>query len=545
MGSALLNTETADSTFAPLPRESAAARPDAAALPGSAAALRLQAAERLAAHRSRRGTAQTRPAPEPARPATTRTARIAATVAERYAHTQTYRAFLAAEAERAVQQARAAAEIAALNAQAVAAAQQSLLDTFDQNTLEDAADLLESNDHNQPAPQIEFSNAEPHPVELNLWPDVDPAPLRNKQAVMLSEVVRNAKRVVEEPATLLHRPGRSHHSANEPASNLEPRALNPPLTVRLYEDATIPHVDLDPAHRTAPIRRPGRTLDRNDPEARALDEEIAFRQAPVFEEPAGPPMPLPANLIEFPRQLIASRKARPRLAEGPLRDDPGAIPADNQLRIFEVDPDQISITPAADSADDAQSAAAAPQWTSIWLDTPSVPARAEAPDTQTAPSASPQTAPLPQVASFGRRMLAAAINGAIVFSGLSAFAAAFVAVADHVLPWHPGPLETLLARTGLELTQLPAAIAIAGGLLLLLYQALFFWFGTATPGMRCARIALCTFDDENPTRKALRRRILAVLLSAFPLGLGFLWAALDEDRLAWHDRLSRTYQRSY
>jgi uncharacterized RDD family membrane protein YckC len=100
-------------------------------------------------------------------------------------------------------------------------------------------------------------------------------------------------------------------------------------------------------------------------------------------------------------------------------------------------------------------------------------------------------------------------------------------------------------QTGLQLTQLPAAVAVTGGLLLLLYQTLFFCFSTATPGMRCVRIALCTFDDENPTRKAMRRRILAVLLSACPLGLGFLWAALDEDRLAWHDRLSRMYQRTY
>ena len=74
---------------------------------------------------------------------------------------------------------------------------------------------------------------------------------------------------------------------------------------------------------------------------------------------------------------------------------------------------------------------------------------------------------------------------------------------------------------------------------------LFFWFSEATPGMRCARIALCTFDDENPTRRAIRRRGLAMLLSACPLGLGFLWAALDEDRLTWHDRISRMYQRSY
>src|SRR5207237_2939141 len=63
-----------------------------------------------------------------------RTAQIAAAVAERYKNSQSYRAFLAAEAERAVQQAQAAAEVAALNAQALAAAQQSLLDALDEES---------------------------------------------------------------------------------------------------------------------------------------------------------------------------------------------------------------------------------------------------------------------------------------------------------------------------------------------------------------------------------------------------------------------------
>jgi len=78
-----------------------------------------------------------------------------------------------------------------------------------------------------------------------------------------------------------------------------------------------------------------------------------------------------------------------------------------------------------------------------------------------------------------------------------------------------------------------------------IYQFLFFTFSEATPGMRYARIGLCTFSDDNPTRAAMRRRILAVLLSACPLGLGFLWAWLDEEGLGWHDRISRMYQRSY
>jgi uncharacterized RDD family membrane protein YckC len=81
--------------------------------------------------------------------------------------------------------------------------------------------------------------------------------------------------------------------------------------------------------------------------------------------------------------------------------------------------------------------------------------------------------------------------------------------------------------------------------LFIVYQLLFFSFGEATPGMSYAHIALCTFEDNNPTRKAMRRRVGALLLSALPVGLGLLWAVFDEDRLGWHDRISGTYQRSY
>jgi uncharacterized RDD family membrane protein YckC len=286
----------------------------------------------------------------------------------------------------------------------------------------------------------------------------------------------------------------------------------------------------------------------------ALDEEIAFRQSPVFEEPAGPPMPLPANLIEFPRQLVASRKARPRLAEGPLRDGEDATEA-GQLRIFEVDPANISTSPTVEVDDAAITAA---QWTSIWLD--SVP--------QHAPTAAPardgsttaagfaadhakcgrRNRPLPQAATIGRRITAAAINAAILLAAVIAFAAAFVFVAGYfgtAAPFTLAHAASYATQAGLAPAQLRAACIVAVGFLYLLYQALFFSFSVATPGMRCASIALCTFDDENPTRAATHCRILAVLLSACPLGLGLLWAALDEDRLSWHDRICRIYQRSY
>jgi hypothetical protein len=61
--------------------------------------------------------------------------------------------------------------------------------------------------------------------------------------------------------------------------------------------------------------------------------------------------------------------------------------------------------------------------------------------------------------------------------------------------------------------------------------------------MRFAHISLCTFDDETPTRAQLRKRLVAMLLSVLPVGLGVMWAIFDEDHLCWHDRFSRTYQR--
>ena len=150
--------------------------------------------------------------------------------------------------------------------------------------------------------------------------------------------------------------------------------------------------------------------------------------------------------------------------------------------------------------------------------------------------------------------MAAAIDGSVIVAAFTAFAITFALISLHgAIAQQGGLAHLLLARsmavlTGHAALQPGAAItatAAAIAFLYLLYQGLFFSLSEATPGMRLARIALCTFADENPTRRAMRRRIFAVLLSACPLGLGFLWAALDEDRLAWHDLISRMYQRSY
>jgi uncharacterized RDD family membrane protein YckC len=434
-------------------------------------ALKEQVAQRLAAHRARRNQSpdQRPDSPTPivsAASANARASRIAAAVAERYANSQSYRAFLAEQAEKAIRAAEAAAEVAARNAQAVADAQYQLLADLDQWAL------------TPPTP-------EPVSAAVDTAPPPIPAPF----------------------------------SPQDAASGLTIRHYDADQVTRSYPDpGTIGRRNQTQAQDT---------LDED--EALALEDEIAFRQSPVFEE-SYPALDIPANLIEFPRQLVASRKARPRLAEGPLREEADQSAHKDaetaQLRIFEVEAAQISTAPSIESL--------APEWSSILLAAHPVSAVVEVPEAPFQRVLSPQTA------RFSLRLMAAIVDGCIITAALLAFTAVFAFTVGKL----DGPATV---STGSHITLQAAAIAAAAifAVFTLLYQLLFFTLSEATPGMRYARIALCTFADDNPTRTAMRRRIFATVLAACPLGIGFLWAWLDEDGLGWHDRISRMYQRSY
>jgi uncharacterized RDD family membrane protein YckC len=134
-----------------------------------------------------------------------------------------------------------------------------------------------------------------------------------------------------------------------------------------------------------------------------------------------------------------------------------------------------------------------------------------------------------KVAGIADRLMAGVVDAALVGIAFVTFVFVFAA-------------STLHPPTGK-----PAVIGgtIVLAILYLLYHLLFFTYADATPGMRYARIALCTFDDDNPTREAMRKRIFALVLAAAPLGLGFLYAIFDEEHLGWHDKMTRMYQRSY
>jgi uncharacterized RDD family membrane protein YckC len=237
-------------------------------------------------------------------------------------------------------------------------------------------------------------------------------------------------------------------------------------------------------------------------------------------EPVEPDLPIHANLIEFPRELVATRRIRPRLAEGASAGEN----AERQLSIFEVDPGAISTEPDLPEGASASAASAhpGPDWSSIELE-----AQPAADEAASQDEDKPVKSSVLRPARIGYRLLAALVDGALITS-------VFLATAPVVM----NRMQHLPAPKTAELEAVAALLVIA-----LLYQALSLLVAGLTPGMGYAGISLCTFDGQVPTRAQLLHRLGALLLSVLPVGLGVAWILFDDDHLSWHDQLSRTYPR--
>jgi uncharacterized RDD family membrane protein YckC len=411
--------------------------------------------QRLAAHKRRREPGEAdRALPATAhQAANSRAAQAAARVAARYAQAPSYNQMLAEEARATVRAAEAASH-AALKMQAAA---ESML-----AELESAA---------MGEPELELSQ---------------------------DEGARQG------PATCSGTYFDSFLELERPVAQAAPRTLASELEIRWEPD--LPVRSMQPTASRA-TRRPEQF-------AFSLDDWRAPATAYGEPETVEPAQPIHANLIEFPRELVAARKARPRIAEGPLAPE-GGLPG--QLSIFEVDPGSICIQPApADSVVEPIAAG----WSRLRLDAE------RAPETAAESAAARQAHPI-QLAPLGMRVMAAMVDGALIGAVFVAAAAVTAVNMDS----HP-------AMKSMEIAAVAALLAIG-----VVYQVFFLMLAGMTPGMRYAGISLCTFDDEKPSREQMRRRVGAVVLSLLPVGLGVLWAIFDEDHLSWHDRISRTYQR--
>jgi uncharacterized RDD family membrane protein YckC len=129
------------------------------------------------------------------------------------------------------------------------------------------------------------------------------------------------------------------------------------------------------------------------------------------------------------------------------------------------------------------------------------------------------------VAVPAHRLIAAAIDFSIITISLALFFLIF-----HVA----GGQVVLNPKT------LPLCIAMAA-IFYLLYELLWCMADTDTAGMRWARLRVVNFEGRSPDREQRMVRLASGCLSMLAAGLGVLWALVDEESLAWHDHISKTF----
>jgi uncharacterized RDD family membrane protein YckC len=428
--------------------------------------LKQEVSQRLAAHKSHRGFSaaeQRAPAPAACQGSSGRAAQAAARVAARYAQAPSYSQMQSAEARAALRAAEVATQ-AALEAQTAA-----------QAALED---------------------------------------LRIATAA--------GPRLCEPEAPQAVAPAQPFVRDREPA----PVQLAAPSSREAWENECS-HIRWEPDLRLRPIEPTGAYAPRTSENAASSTGDSWERSGAAEEpwgteeiEPVEPVQPIYANLIEFPRELVATRKMRPQLVDGPFVEEE----AEKQLSIFEVDPGSISTEPEAADAAPA-TAWQEPEWSGIELEAQPL-SESESQEEPVSPLA-------PQLASIGRRLTAALVDHALI-------ASVFLGAALMVMP-KVGSLSGHSSATRIVECGAVAAFLLLG----LLYQTFCLTLAGVTPGMRCARVSLCTFDGQIPTRAQLCSRLWALVLSLLPVGLGIVWVLFDDDHLSWHDRISQTYPRKY
>jgi uncharacterized RDD family membrane protein YckC len=127
-------------------------------------------------------------------------------------------------------------------------------------------------------------------------------------------------------------------------------------------------------------------------------------------------------------------------------------------------------------------------------------------------------------ASFGRRL------GAIVYDLLLVTAIVIFAAVPFVLITGDTS-KNFWTRSALQLYLLAV---------IFLYYGWFWTHGGQTLGLLTWKLRLVAQDGGKVTWRLAMRRFAAGMLSCASFGIGLLWALVDRDKLAWHDRLSRT-----
>jgi uncharacterized RDD family membrane protein YckC len=128
-------------------------------------------------------------------------------------------------------------------------------------------------------------------------------------------------------------------------------------------------------------------------------------------------------------------------------------------------------------------------------------------------------------ATLVRRMAATALDMGLILVAMGAFL---------TVPY--------LWNGGLPFDSMALTVYAGAAMTFLALYKLFWCMGnTDSPGMRWSGLRLIHFDGRRPSRDQRLHRLLGGCLSVGALGLGLFWAVGDQDKLTWHDHMSRTY----
>ena len=138
-----------------------------------------------------------------------------------------------------------------------------------------------------------------------------------------------------------------------------------------------------------------------------------------------------------------------------------------------------------------------------------------------------------------RRFTAGAMDAAMVLIGFGVFAAS-VKIAGPIAASYltHGTMHTVSFGAGKTLLGV-----LAGSLILiaLLYGLVWALARRETAGMNWTHLQLVTFDGMPLDGQNRMVRFVSAWLSYCSGGLGLLWALADEENLAFHDHISKTF----
>ena len=125
---------------------------------------------------------------------------------------------------------------------------------------------------------------------------------------------------------------------------------------------------------------------------------------------------------------------------------------------------------------------------------------------------------------FWRRFAANFLDGTILGAAYKLVNTVLLAIASLTGTAYPGFSDWMLCT-----------------ILFWTYMIWFKGFKGVTPGYNIFGIRIISINGMQVSIKQIIVRVISSFFSAIPLGLGYIWIAVDENRQAWHDKIAGTY----